>query len=201
MQTCCQDENANVMSDMVEKGLPFKEIFACINDNQISIRVQEPILEDDESECDSPCDCLDPLSETIPQINNSTEENLNKSRTVTVSQNEEDVLTKKELESLELEKLESKQPDDLEENPNIFVLKVRKNFGDEFEKYTLDIDFKVPRPWSKEMRDYFDRVYNDKPHTAAGHHHHNHHNHHKKTAKTKNGKVKNGNGKKKKKSK
>ena len=36
-----------------------------------------------------------------------------------------------------------------EENPNIFVLKIKRKCEDGEKRHNLDLEFKAPRPWQK----------------------------------------------------
>jgi hypothetical protein len=68
--SCCSESNVNkekneeekspLKSEIVEKGLPYKEIEAIINDNSMIVRMQ---TEAPQLEFDPSCDCLAPIDE------------------------------------------------------------------------------------------------------------------------------------------
>jgi len=184
---CAEDEvpstTKKVVSHIVKKGQPYKEIEAIFNGNRVIIRTQrEPLSE----KFDPPCECID---------DKSSEENL--------TRQEGDVAFHMDQGSLELQRGRTtseetdckkplcrtitlypeaeaphvvdhiahhaahhavhhvaheaqevqvkkdpmeKRPIDLEENPNIFLLRIRKHSsGNKTQK--LDFEFRAPRPW------------------------------------------------------
>ncbi|KAL2712528.1 uncharacterized protein V1478_018051 [Vespula squamosa] len=54
--TDCSDKKTEIVSRIVKKGLPYKEIEAIINNNRMVIRMQKEPIED---EFEPPCDCPD----------------------------------------------------------------------------------------------------------------------------------------------
>ncbi|XP_043467282.1 uncharacterized protein LOC122501689 [Leptopilina heterotoma] len=161
-----EEKKSKVFSEIVEKGLPYKETEIIINDNRMIIRVQKDPKAKKE-EWDPPCDC-DEENKPIKKPRNDItfrKVDLNPCRTITVypQPDSEDVdKSKNELEN-EVKIKKEKNPDplkierqrreemrksiDLEENPNIFLLRIKKRCGSEEGKYNVDLEFRTPRPW------------------------------------------------------
>ncbi|XP_033340356.2 uncharacterized protein LOC117228621 [Megalopta genalis] len=142
---CKEPPVVKVRSDIAERGLPYKELEATINDNRLVIRTQkEPPKED----FDPPCDCSeDPRAKIIEEEKKPDQPS--DSRTLTLfpqGLNLED-----EAEKVSQEEHEEPEPPKrmLEENPNIFRLRVWKKSKD---GQNIDLEFRTPRPWSKKMR-------------------------------------------------
>ncbi|XP_024936282.1 uncharacterized protein LOC112493718 isoform X2 [Cephus cinctus] len=193
-----------VVSEIVNTGLPYKEIEAIINDNRMVIRIQKDPAE---NEFDPPCDCDDnnlsglktPAGEekrfmgnqkgnnvvfqmasaNPTQINQNT--TLNRScdqndvgcRTVTVfpqvdvTPSAPAVPTIREDEKKEkkdkIDKPRMPRSIDLEENPNIFLLRIRKKSDNGEKKTNIDLEFRTPRPWRTETKP-IEKVAPAKPH-------------------------------------
>lgn len=162
-----QTPTDKVVSEIVRKKQPYKEIEAIINDNCVIIRMQkEPVKE----EYDIPCECIGQVTskeslsqkkcedgiefgmpqgnlelcrvprEDAPSMKKTCEEA--GCRTVTL-------YPKIKNDIGEVKKLKVVRPIDLEENPNIFLLRVRKHCNDKSgdKKQTIDLEFRTPRPW------------------------------------------------------
>lgn len=160
-----------IVSEIVRKEQPYKEIEAIINDNRVIIRMQkEPVKE----EYDPPCECISqvaskesalsqrkcddgfvfdmahgnlelgrtPREEDAPATKKTCEEA--GCRTVTLYPNIKD-----DARSTRMEVRKSKmiRPIDLEENPNIFLLRIRKHCDSGDKRQTIDLEFRAPRPW------------------------------------------------------
>jgi len=157
-----------VVSHIVKKGQPYKEIEAIFNGNHVVIRTQkEPAYE----KFDPPCECVGQKSselsltmqendvafqmeqgslelQRVPRETTSEEKIDEKPvcRTVTLYPEADDV-TKKQLgTNAEQDKKPEKQPIDFEENPNIFVLRIRK-YNNVNKEQKIDFEFRSPRPW------------------------------------------------------
>lgn len=159
-----------VISEIVRKEQPYKEIEAIINDNRVIVRVQkEPVKE----EYDPPCECIGQVAskelsqrkcddgfvfdmahgnlelgrtprEDAPSTKKTCEEA--GCRTVTLYPNIKDNAKNVRMESREVRRSKTR-PIDLEENPNIFLLRIRKHCDSGDKRQTIDLEFRAPRPW------------------------------------------------------
>ncbi|XP_014469488.1 PREDICTED: uncharacterized protein LOC106741726 [Dinoponera quadriceps] len=159
-----------ITSAIVGKGQPYKEIEAVINDNRVIIRThKEPIKE----EYDPPCECIGQDTTTkesesslrkcedgvsFEMANGSLElcrtprkdaSSADKSssekeagcRTITLYPKAD-----------ENKKPKMENPIELEENPNIFVLRIRKWCDNADKKHKIDLEFRAPRPWRSQKK-------------------------------------------------
>ncbi|XP_043265676.1 uncharacterized protein LOC122405195 [Colletes gigas] len=142
-----------IRSEIADRGLPYKQLEAVINENRLVIRTQkEPV----EEEYDPPCDCVEDPRPGGQSVDEKKQEQSSGNRTVTLyprahaphdDSDEDD-------EEDELPKIGSI---DLEENPNIFLLRVRRRAKD---GQNIDLEFKTARPWSTKKRlEYSESVY------------------------------------------
>ncbi|XP_036143937.1 uncharacterized protein LOC105835506 [Monomorium pharaonis] len=168
-----QAPTKKVVSEIVRKERPYKEIEAIINDNRVIIRMQkEPIKE----EYDPPCECIGQvtskesalsqrkcndgfvfnmahgnleLGRTLREDTQSTEKTCEEAgcRMVTLYPNIKD--DARNTTCIEVKK--SKTVIDLEENPNIFLLRIRKHSDCGDKRQTIDLEFRAPRPWKKDL--------------------------------------------------
>jgi len=172
-----------VVSEIVRKEQPFKEIEAIINDNRVIIRMhKEPVKE----EYDPPCECIGQVASkesalsqrkcddgvvfdmahgNLELCRTPREDALSMKktceeagcRTVTLYPNiKEDVRsgpTAYRMESREVKKSKMIRPIDLEENPNIFLLRIRKHCDSGDKRQTIDLEFRAPRPWLSRKKD------------------------------------------------
>ncbi|TGZ57056.1 Uncharacterized protein DBV15_10878 [Temnothorax longispinosus] len=168
-----------VVSKIVGKEQPYKEIEAIINDNRVIIRMQkEPVKE----EYDPPCECIGQVAskesalnqrkcddgvvfdmahgnlelcrtsredESAPSMEKTCEEA--GCRTVTLYPSVKDdargASTAYRMEGREVKRSKMVRPIDLEENPNIFLLRIRKHCDSGDKRQTIDLEFRAPRPW------------------------------------------------------
>lgn len=163
-----------VVSEIIRKEQPYKEIEAVINDNRVIIRMhKEPV----KGEYDPPCECIGQVSskestlsqrkcndgvvfdmthgnlelcrtprEDAPSVKKTCEEA--GCRTVTLYPSiKEDANSAYRMESREVKKSKMKRPIDLEENPNIFLLRIRKHCDSGDKRQQIDLEFRAPRPW------------------------------------------------------
>lgn len=163
-----------VVSEIVRKEQPYKEIEAIINDNRVIVRMhKEPVKE----EYEPPCECIGQVSskesalsqrkcndgvvfgmthgnlelcrtprEDAPPMKKTCEEA--GCRTVTLYPSiKEDARNPYRMESREVKKSKMKRPIDLEENPNIFLLRIRKHCDSGDKRQQIDLEFRAPRPW------------------------------------------------------
>ncbi|KAL7299642.1 hypothetical protein TKK_0007404 [Trichogramma kaykai] len=155
---CSTDQpESKVVSEIADKGLPYKEIETLFNNNRMVIRIQslkQP------KEFDPPCDCSE------NEENVSKAESLSGRRSDVIFQKAEGCRTinvypqpgpKKERIDTS-KKSAAKSPIELpsvnpEENPNIFVLKIKRKVDNGEKKQNLDLEYRSPRPWRK--KDYF----------------------------------------------
>ncbi|XP_003428120.1 uncharacterized protein LOC100679966 [Nasonia vitripennis] len=161
-----EEPKPTLVSEIASKGLPYKEIEAVFNNSRIVMRIQK---ERPKEEFDPPCDCID-LSRTKSQSDNKIpckndyvfQKASEACRTVSVYPHPDPKNT--DAHSSKSEKLDkrddakkgssvkeqSKLPTvNPEENPNIFVLKIRRKCETGDKKHSLDLEFKTPRPWRK----------------------------------------------------
>ncbi|XP_017886286.1 uncharacterized protein LOC108628703 [Ceratina calcarata] len=152
-----EEEKKDVRSEIAESGLPFKELEAVINENRLVIRTQdEPVR----PEFDPPCDCVE---DTLPK--RKTEEigitPAAGKRTITlypqVKNSDPDV---RERRPRAHEQAYDARPRtiDQEENPNIFLLRVKKRKTEGDKKFSVDLEFRTARPWSPAMRSVYEKL-------------------------------------------
>lgn len=158
-----------IASEIVGKGQPYKEIEAVINDNRVIIRMhKEPVKEEYDPQCECvgqdtsakeaesslrKCDngisfemdngslelCRAPR-EDVSSVEKSSFERETGCRTITLyPQADED------------RKPRVENPIELEENPNIFVLRIRKRC-ESADKHKIDFEFRVPQPWRSQKK-------------------------------------------------
>ncbi|EZA55691.1 hypothetical protein X777_04219 [Ooceraea biroi] len=119
-----------IVSEIVRKRQPYKEIEAVINDNRVIVRMhKEPMRQ----EYDPPCECIEKICEETG------------CRTVTLypqadAKDGDDPAARND-------RSREKRPLDLEKNPNIFVLRIRKYGDNSDKKQKIDLEFRAPRPW------------------------------------------------------
>ncbi|XP_076295570.1 uncharacterized protein LOC143216428 [Lasioglossum baleicum] len=132
-----------IHSEIAARGLPYKELEAIINDNKLVLRTQkEPPTE----EFDPPCDCTeDPRSKVIREGKEQSQ--ISDNRTLTLFPRDSKVGEENGTKQRTVE--EPRPPTrSLEENPNIFRLRVKKTSKN---GQNIDFEFRTPRPWSAEM--------------------------------------------------
>ncbi|CAL7938010.1 unnamed protein product [Xylocopa violacea] len=144
-------EPRQLRSEIAESALPYDEFEAIINNNRLVIRSQEePVI----PEYVPPCDCIE---DSIPKREETREIGQTPApgnRTVTLyprPKYSDPEMTKKD------DRCEEEEPDevetiDQEENPNIFLLRVKKRSSDGDQRFHIDLEFKTPRPWSQKKR-------------------------------------------------
>lgn len=147
--------------------MPYKETEIIINDNRMIIRVQKDPKPKKEN-WDPPCDCNEENYKPLKKPRNDIsfrKVDLNPCRTITVYpqadtedvdkskndlENEVKIKKEKTTDPLKIERQrreEMRKSIDLEENPNIFLLRIKKRCGSEEGKYNVDLEFRTPRPW------------------------------------------------------
>jgi hypothetical protein len=172
-----QTPTEKIVSEIVRKGQPYKEIEAIINDNRVIIRTQkEPIKE----EYDPPCECIgqdtaakestlslkkcdDGIVFEMPDGNLElcrtprTDTSLTKKtcdqeetgcRTMILYPNVKNVdrIPTSNMASERVKKSKMEKSLSLEENPNIFVLRIRNHCNSD-KKQKIDLEFRAPQPW------------------------------------------------------
>ncbi|XP_011702703.1 PREDICTED: uncharacterized protein LOC105458834 [Wasmannia auropunctata] len=170
-----------VVSEIVRKEQPYKEIEAIINENRVTIRMHKESVKE---EYDPPCECIGqvaskesasnqrrcddgvtfdmahgnlelcstPREEYAPLSAKKTCEEAG-CRTVTLYPSVKDDVrsapTGYRMESREAKRSKVVKTIDLEENPNIFLLRIRKHCDSGDRRQTIDLEFRAPRPWKK----------------------------------------------------
>lgn len=155
-----------LVSEITEKGLPYKEVEAIINDNRVVMRIQdEPVKE----QYDPPCDCVprDNKPDTREDSTDSSEETGNsgqeESSTVVLypqpspgnfpsAYGSAAPDAEKKHKKDATEKTPNVKPIDQEENPNVFLLRIRRRSSAGEKKHNIDLECKIPRPWSRKRR-------------------------------------------------
>lgn len=161
-----------VVSKIVQGGKPYKEIEAVINDNRMVIRIQR---ESSESEWDPPCDCSEGVGRlkgggceppaisgcgknvVFQKADDSCGSRVN-CRTVTVFPQPEELPVEPKRENSENDNKKEKEKPvvprlvDLEDNPNIFLLRIRKRSEKFDRKNYIDLEFRTPRPWTNKPK-------------------------------------------------
>lgn len=174
MSSTDQVPTDKIVSEIVRDEQPYKEIEAVINDNRVVIRTQKkPVRE----EYDPPCECIGQVASEVSALSQrkcddgvvfdmahgslklcrtsredapSTKETCEETgcRTVTLYPSVKDDARD------EVKKSKIVRPIDLEENPNIFLLRIRKHCDSGDKRRTIDLEFRAPRPWlSKKKED------------------------------------------------
>ncbi|KOC70984.1 hypothetical protein WH47_04970 [Habropoda laboriosa] len=143
-----------IRSEIEERGLPYKEIEAVINNNRLVIRTQK---ESPKPEYDPPCDCMEDPSLPSVQKEEICEESDRTlapgNRVVTLFPRIKDLNNGAEQSNRNnLETGSGGRTIDLEENPNIFLFRVKKKCADGDKKFNIDLEFKTARPWSAKKR-------------------------------------------------
>ena len=146
-----------IVSDLEAEGKSFSEVQTSINDNHLTIRMQKHVPEEESKPC---CECVSEKNcnvkpgRTMIVMPNGDKSSKNSEE----DEEEEEKATK--TEELKEEKLHH---DISEINPNIFTFKFMKRNIDRADRYNMNVDLKIPRPWSKEMKKYIENLYNPKP--------------------------------------
>ncbi|XP_058802571.1 uncharacterized protein LOC131670723 [Phymastichus coffea] len=159
-------EKSRVLSEIAAKGLPYKEIEAVINNNRVVVRLQT----EKPSKFDPPCECIEPQvvkSETANSISKGGNEIVFQKtkehcRTINVYPHP-DPKTTESGKGDKLDKKDSKKTADQganinfptvnpEENPNIFVLKIKRKCENGDKKHNFDLEFRAPRPWRQQPK-------------------------------------------------
>ncbi|XP_012287535.1 uncharacterized protein LOC105703613 [Orussus abietinus] len=164
----CENSNSKVVSEILTKGTPYKEIEAIINDNYMVMRIEKVPVD---NEWNPPCDCDDnhlgkqnrrgsngPIqfkdnvifqkaeSAQIPPEEGGTDY-----RTVTTfPEFVIDAPTPGNVGDDENKDKKDKPLIEREENPNIFLLRIRKRCEYGERKHSIDLEFRAPRPWKME---------------------------------------------------
>ncbi|XP_018400031.1 PREDICTED: uncharacterized protein LOC108777600 [Cyphomyrmex costatus] len=168
-----------IVSEIVKKEQPHKEIEAIINDNHVIIRMHKETIKE---EYDPPCECIgqvvskeSALSQgkcnngfvfdmahgnlelcrtpredaPVPSTKKTCEET--GCRTVTLYPNVKGDIksasTGYRMDGREVRRSKMIRPIDLEENPNIFLLRIKKHCDSGDKRQTIDLEFRAPRPW------------------------------------------------------
>ncbi|XP_050449659.1 uncharacterized protein LOC126850563 [Cataglyphis hispanica] len=165
-----------IVSEIVKKGQPYKEIEAVINNNRVIIRMHKESIKE---EYDPPCECVGQVvakeSEDLKKCDNGVAIDMANGSLELCRTSREDPSSMKETAcrtvmlypnvkeddhisaASRLENAKdrrSKRLIDLEENPNIFLLRIRKHCeysGDKKQK--IDLEFRTPRPWLPRKQD------------------------------------------------
>ncbi|XP_015119332.1 uncharacterized protein LOC107042695 [Diachasma alloeum] len=130
-------------SEIVENGFPYKEIEIVINDNWMVLRIQRlpfPPKEGWEPLCDCLSDPTNTQADPEPQ------------RVITAAPNPPPLpaspLAPQPLITTKSDKFTSLRSIDVADNPNMFLLKIRKRSEtSEKKRENLDLEFRTPRPW------------------------------------------------------
>lgn len=156
--TCCPvkpsepkyQRSSKIRSEIVEKGLPYKEIEAIINNNRVVIRTQ---TEAGRVEYDPPCDCVeDPLPSRVEAEESQVQGSGNRTVTLYPRPREEDRKSSDFQYQHGDEGFKMRKTIENAENPNIFLLRLRKKSTTGDKKFNIDLEFKTPRPWSTKKR-------------------------------------------------
>lgn len=162
-----------IVSEIVKKGQPYKEIEAVINNNRVIIRMHKESVKE---EYDPPCECVGQVdakesASDLKKCDNGVAFDMANGSLELCRTSREDASSMKEtgcrtlmlypnvkdgdnigqisaashLESAKDRR--SKRLIDLEENPNIFLLRIRKHCDSGDKKQKIDLEFRAPRPW------------------------------------------------------
>ncbi|KAJ8684190.1 hypothetical protein QAD02_019982 [Eretmocerus hayati] len=165
---CGCDEGASgkgaekrIVSEIANTGLPYKEIEVTFNGNKMVMRMQkEPIT----PKYDPPCDCIEPVNtasktNNAPRGNNVVFQKASEGcRTISVYPNPDSKKPEKSDKSLDAKRsaggkehtsLPTVNPED---NPNIFVLRIKRKCENGDKKHNIDLEFRAPRPWQNRSK-------------------------------------------------
>lgn len=168
-----------IVSEIVKKGQPYKEIEAVINNNRVIIRMHKESIKE---EYDPPCECIGQVgakeSADLTKCDNGVAFDMANGSLDLCRTSREDASSMKETgcrtvmlypnvkdddhigQISAVSRLENAKDRnstrliDLEENPNIFLLRIRKHCeysGDKKQK--IDLEFRAPRPWLPRKKD------------------------------------------------
>ncbi|KOX80125.1 hypothetical protein WN51_08301 [Melipona quadrifasciata] len=139
-------------SEIAEKGLPYNEMEVAINDNRLVIRSQK---EEVTPKYDPPCDCVDD-SQPVRRLDDEIDQPpVPGTRTVTLyPQTGMQKLNERDVNESPKERTTDKvaRTTDEAENPNVFVLRVKRKSNNGDKRFDIDLEFKTPRPWSTRKR-------------------------------------------------
>nr|XP_012222750.1 PREDICTED: uncharacterized protein LOC105672410 [Linepithema humile] len=171
-----QTPTERIVSEIVKKGQPYKEIEAIFNDNRVIIRTQkEPIKE----EYDPPCECIsqdtaakestsslkkcdDGVVFEMPDgnlelcrtprdtslIKKTCDQEETGCRTMTLYPSvKNDYIPTSSYTNERVKKSKVEKSLSLEENPNIFVLRIRNHSNNNDKEQKIDLEFRAPQPW------------------------------------------------------
>ncbi|XP_031842878.2 uncharacterized protein LOC116431496 [Nomia melanderi] len=144
-KTAEHTRTSKIHSEIVERGLPYKEIEAIINDNKLVIRTQK---EPPKQEFDPPCDCVEDPRPKISEDDVKSEET-SENRTFTLFPRKDGTDDNEQTNDNEGSKDSEPLSRPVEDNPNIFKLKISKRSKN---GQNIDLEFRTPRPWSRQMR-------------------------------------------------
>ncbi|XP_029044431.2 uncharacterized protein LOC114876781 [Osmia bicornis bicornis] len=164
--TCCPvkpsetkyQRSSKIRSEIAEKGLPYKEIEAIINNNRVVIRTQ---TEPGRVEYDPPCDCVeDPLpSRRVEAEESQVQDSGNRTVMLYPRPREQDRKSTDFQYHHGDEGFKLRNTIDQAENPNIFLLKFKRKSSAGDKKFNIDLEFKTPRPWStKKLLEYSQQI-------------------------------------------
>ncbi|XP_029163035.1 uncharacterized protein LOC114941503 [Nylanderia fulva] len=156
-----------IVSEIVRKGQPYKEIEAIINDNRVIIRTHKEQIKE---EYDPPCECVNQTdvkesTSSLKRCDDGITFDMAKGSLELCRTSREDTSSMKKIcdqeetgcrtltlypnvkEGSEDRRSKKKRVIDLEENPNIFLLRIRKYCDSSDKKQKIDLEFRAPRPW------------------------------------------------------
>lgn len=138
-------------SEIAERGLPYNEMEVTINNNRLVIRSQK---EEVTPKYDTSCDCITDSQRSVKRPDDEIDQPpVPGTRTVTLypqtgSQRQVDENGCPEERTTD----EMARTTDKPENPNIFVLRVKRKSNSGDKSFDIDLEFKTPRPWSARKR-------------------------------------------------
>lgn len=162
-----QASTDKIVSEIVKKGQPYKEIEAVINDNRVIIRMHKEQIKE---EYDPPCECI---SQADVKRSTSNLKRCDDGVTFDMANGSLELCRISEKDTSSVKKIcdreetgcrtltlypnikeddqdrrpEMKRLIDQEENPNIFLLRIRKFCNSSDKKQKIDLEFRAPRPW------------------------------------------------------
>ncbi|XP_043790691.1 uncharacterized protein LOC122713920 [Apis laboriosa] len=135
---------SKLRSDIEEKGLPYKQMEVMINDNKVVLRTQK---EYKKLEYEPPCDCVEDTQPKVEEADEIEQPQVPGSRTVTLYPKAKvgDIVE-------ENSKEKSEKKHEKEQNPNLFMFKMKKTSDVGDKAIHIDFQFRVARPWSLQKR-------------------------------------------------
>ncbi|XP_011140280.1 uncharacterized protein LOC105183683 [Harpegnathos saltator] len=157
-----------IVSEIVRKSQPYKEIEATFNDNHVIIRMHK---EPNQEEYNPPCECVGQTATTkismssLKKCDDGVSFEMNNGDLELCRIPQEDAssadksLSEKEMSCRTIKlypeadkdiKAKVENSTERNDNPNIFILRIKKWCDSGDKKHKVDFEFRAPRPWQSQ---------------------------------------------------